>query len=169
MDERERRTGILTALAAAAADPVRLVELLTRAEDDDEALALLRESFGLDDAQASAVLDGRFRMLVAVRRARLAQELDVLRAEWGPPLPATLAFTGRRAAVLAVDGTEHRITGGGPQTVLSRATDVLVEEVAVPRRQPVDVAVTGLDRGPVRFTVTPGRSASFEHPEDGRG
>ncbi|MGY1801718.1 hypothetical protein ACI78T_00365 [Blastococcus sp. SYSU D00922] len=170
MDARRgERIGILAALTAATADPARLVGLLAGAEDDDRAVTLLREAFGLDEVQATAVLDGQFRMLVAVRRERLAQELDLLRAEWGPPVPATLAFAGRRSAVLTVDGQEHRVTGGGPQTVLSRATDLLTEEIAVPLRRPVDVAVSGLDGGPVRFTVDPGRTASYEYPDDVRG
>jgi hypothetical protein len=169
VSEREEQIRSLSALEAVTADPVRLVELLSGAADDDEAVHLLQEAFGLDTVQATTVLDGRFRLLVRSRRELRARELEVLRAEWGPPLPATLAFTGRRAAVLTVAGVEHRFTGGDPESVLHRVTDVLVEEVAVPRRRPVAVAVTGLDGGPVRFTVTPGRRASYEYPDDVRG
>ena len=110
MDTGNRRRAHLPQLAAmdaALADPARLVALLVDADDDGDALRRVRDAFDLTDEQADAVLDLPFRRLHRAGRARVAAALAVVRAEWGPPLPATLAFSGRRSAVLTVEHDER--------------------------------------------------------------
>jgi hypothetical protein len=159
----------LAALDAALADPVRLVSLLADAEDERDAVRRLQAALDLSAEQARSVLSLQFGALTRARRARIAEDLAVVRAAWGPTLPATLAFSGRRSAVLTVDGEERRVTAGGVDGVLDRAVQLLVADVAVPRLAPVLVEVSGLPGGPERFTVLPSRSASFDHgsPEGG--
>jgi DNA gyrase/topoisomerase IV subunit A len=163
---RQERLAPLAAMDAALADPVRLVTLLVDAEDDEDALRRVRDAFDLTDEQAASVLDLQFRRLHRAGRARVAAELAVLRAEWGPALPATLAFTDRRSAVLTVEREERRFTARGLQAVLGLVTDHLLDDVAVPRLRPVVVTVTGPADAPVRFTVVPSRSASYQYAGD---
>ena len=165
-DRRQERLAPLSAMDAALADPVRLVTVLVDAEDDEDALRRVRDTFGLTDEQAASVLDLQFRRLHRAGRARVAAELAVVRAEWGPALPATLAFTDHRSAVLTVEHEERRFTAGGTQAVLDRVTAHLLDDVAVPRLRPVVVTVDGPADAPVRVTVVPSRSASYEYADD---
>lgn len=165
-DGRAQRISILAAYEAALADPVRLVGVLADAADDEGAVRRVRDAFGLSEEQAGAVLDLQFRRLHRVGRSRVADELAVLRAEWGPPLPGTLAFTSRRSAVLTLEEQEQRFTAGGGQAVLDRVTEHLLHDVAVPRLRPVVVEVSGRSGGPIRITVSPAYSASYEYGED---
>jgi hypothetical protein len=111
-DGRRERLSILTAIESALADPVRLLGILLDSEDDDDAIDRLIDAFGVDAAQAQAMLDLQFRRVIPANRARLADELRVLRAEWGPPVVAHIEFTGRRSAVLSIDGAEHSYAPG---------------------------------------------------------
>ncbi|MDT0274638.1 hypothetical protein [Blastococcus goldschmidtiae] len=163
---RRELPGPLAAIDAALADPVRLVAVLVDAEDDEDAVRRVRDAFDLTDEQAGSVLDLQFRRLHRAGRARVAEELRVRRTEWGPPLPGTLTFSGRRSAVLTVDGQERRFTAGGVESVLSRVSARLLDEVATPGLRPVVVEVSGLPGGPVRFTVTPPGTASFEYDDE---
>ena len=99
----------------------------------------------------------------------MAAELPVLRAEWGPPLPATLVFVGRRSAVLTVEHDERRFTAGGRPAVLDRVTEFVLDDVAVPRLRPVVITVDGGAGAPVRCTVVPSGSTSYEYADDLRG
>jgi len=162
---RAERLSALAALEAALADPVSLVHTLQEATDDEDAARRVAEAFGLSPEQAATVLAVQVRSLTPAHRRRVADELTVLRADWGPPLQGGLRFTNRRSAVLELDGVERRFTAGGPGAVLDLVLDHLTEEVAVPMLRPVVAAISGLPGGPVRMTVTPARDGHVEHPE----
>ena len=91
----------LAALAAALADPHRLVDELMAAEDDAEARVRVGTAFGLTDGQAQIVLDNRFGLLTRARRAELAEQLEVAQTPLGPPLhlTATVDATGGQRPV----------------------------------------------------------------------
>jgi hypothetical protein len=161
---RAEKLAVLAALEAALADPVRLVGVLQEATDDEDAARRVAEAFGLAPDQAAAVLDQQLRLLTPGHRRTLADEVRVLRAEWGAPIEGELRFSTRRAAVLIVDGTERRFTAGGAEGVLHQVVRHLVDEVARPALRPVVAGVTGLPGGPIRMTVTPGGDGDFEHP-----
>jgi hypothetical protein len=163
---REERLAILVAVDAALADPVRLIGILAQAADDDDAVRRLRDAFDLDDVQAQAVLDLQVRRVTPAHRTRIAEELRVLRADWGPPVEAAVRFTGRRSAVLAVDGTERSFRAGGVNGVLERIGTFVVEEIAVPRLRPVTATISGLPDGPVRMTYTPAGNGHVEYPDE---
>jgi hypothetical protein len=99
----------------------------------------------------------------------LAGELRVLRADWGAAIEAELRFTGRRSAVLTLDGTERRFAAGGAATVLDVVFRHLLDAVARPALRPVVATVTGLRGGPTGMTVTPGGDGHHDYPEDERG
>lgn len=168
-DRRADRLAVLAAYETALADPVRLVALLGDAEDDDDAVRRVQEAFFLPARHARAVLDLQFARLSRSSRGRLADELRILRAEWGPELPATVAFASRRRAVVTVADEARTFTAGGTAAVLDRVTEHLLDEVAVPRLRPVVAEVTGLGGGPVRIRVLPSRSASYEYADDAQG
>jgi DNA gyrase subunit A len=54
-------------------------EVIARAADADAARRRVTAEFGLDDVQATAVLDTQFRRISGADRARITQELDELR------------------------------------------------------------------------------------------
>jgi len=164
-DSRRERLSILTAIDAALADPVRLIGILQAARDDD-AIARLVAAYGVDAWQARAVLDLQVRRVVPHHRARLAEELRVLRAEWGPVIEAQVRFSGRRSAVVSIDGTQHAFRAGGVRSLLERIGAFLLDEVAVPRLRPVAATVAGLPDGPIRMTYTPAGSGTFEYPDE---
>ncbi len=160
---RQELASTLAAMDAALADPAGLVTLLADAEDEQDAARRLQTALALSPDQAATVLDLQFGALTRARRARVAAELAVVRAECRPALHGTLAFSGRRTAVLTVDGAERRFTAGGVDGVLEQVVQHLVAEVAVPRLTPVVVEVSGSTGSLERFTVLPSRSASFDH------
>jgi hypothetical protein len=81
---RRQRLSILAAVEAALADPGRLITILTESEDDDDALRRVRTTFDLDDdVQAEAVLDLQVRRMTRANRVRIAEELRILRGDWG--------------------------------------------------------------------------------------
>ncbi|HVD26873.1 MAG TPA: hypothetical protein VNC79_00025 [Mycobacteriales bacterium] len=165
-DSRRERLSILTAMESALADPVGMIRILLDCADDEDAIGRLSQEFALDEVQAQSVLDLQVRRVTAANRARIAEELRVLRAEWGPPLEAQVRFTGRRSAVLSIDGAEHSFRAGGVNGVLEKIGAFVLEEIAVPRLRPVAATVSGLPDGPVRMTYTPARSGHFEYPDD---
>ena len=165
-DLRELRLSILAAIEAALADPVRLIGILQESADDDDALRRLTHSFGLDEVQARAVLDLQMRRVTTVNRVRVAEELRVLRAEWGPAIDAHVRFSGRRSALLSIEGTEHTFRGVGVANVLDRIGTFLRDEVAVPRLRPVAATISGLPDGPIRMTYSPAGSGSYEYPDE---
>jgi hypothetical protein len=165
-DGRRERLSILTAIESALADPVRLLGILLDSEDDDDAIDRLMDAYGVDAVQAWSVLDLQVRRTIPAQRARLAEELRVLRTEWGPAIEAQVRFSGRRAAVLTIEGTEHRFRAGGVHGVLDKITAFVLDEVAVPTLRPVVASVAGLPDGPARMTLTPSRDGRFEYPDE---
>ena len=112
-DARRHKIRVLSAIEAAAEDPLRLLQAVQDATDDADAVRRVGQAFDLDDELSRALLDLQFRNLSSDSRARRAEELQLLRAEWGPPMAATLTVTGRRQGVLTVDGAEHRFRASG--------------------------------------------------------
>jgi hypothetical protein len=165
-DGRRERLSILTAIESALADPVRLLGILLDSEDDDDAIDRLMDAYGVDAVQAQAMLDLQFRRVIPANRARLADGLRVLRAEWGPPVVAHIEFTGRRSAVLSIDSAEHSFRAGGVHGVLDKIRDFVLDEVAVPTLRPVVTSIAGLPDGPVRMTFTPSRDGRYEYPDE---
>lgn len=160
MNERARKLRILTAIEAAAADPVRLAHALHEAVDDEDAVRRVAAAFELDAELAAVVLDQQIRTLVPGLRARRAEEIRILAAEWGPPMAVDAHVTGRSRLVLSIDGTEHRIRARGTNELLERMHDLLVDHVARPGLRPVIATVTGLRDGPMTWTVTPDGSGT---------
>jgi hypothetical protein len=146
------------------ADPVRLIDILGQATDD--AVRRLGNAFGLDDVQAEAVMDLQVHRGTPAHRARIADELRVLRSDWGPPVEAEVRFTGRRSAVLVVDGAEHSFRAGGVSGVLQEIGAFVSEEIAVPRLRSVTATIGGLPDGPIRMTCTPARNGRFEYADE---
>ena len=166
--EAAARQGLpwLAAIDAAAGDPVQLVRLLLAADDRDDAVLRVAEHFGLTQEQADVVLDQQFAVLVGKRRGALAEQLRVLRAEWGPPMELDLHIRGRRSAVLVVDGTQHRFRAGGLQGLLDRVARFVLDEVAQPALRPV-LLTTGLTGDwPRVLRVWPGRTVEYEYADD---
>jgi hypothetical protein len=168
-DPRADRLAFLAAYEAALTDPVRLVTLLTDAEDDDDAVRRVQEAFDLPALPARAVLDMQFGRLSRASRARISDELRILRQEWGADLPVTVAFTSRRRAVVTVDDDARTVTGTGAQAVLDRVTEHLVAALAVPQLRPVVAEVTGHAGALVRIRALPSWSASYEYAGDSPG
>ena len=155
----------LAALEVVLADPVRLVELLQDAEDDDAAVRALSEAFGITPEQAATVLDNQFRLPVRSRRDAVAEELRVLRSTWQEPLDLTLSVTLPGSGVLVLDGAEHAFTGRRLPALLDQVTEFLRERVVDPGLQPVVVS-TGLDgRHPVRLSLWPGGTSSLDYAD----
>lgn len=154
----------LAALETVLTDPVRLVRLLLDADDREDAVRKLGTSFGLPPEHSSIVLDNQFGLLVASRRAALAEELRILRAPWGPPLELTLRAGGGRSAVLGLDGTEHTFRARSRGGLLDAVTRFVQEEVAVPRLRPVLLS-TDLPGGPVLARIWPSRITEFEYAD----
>jgi len=123
-------------------------------------------AYGVDRVGARAALDLQFSRVSRGGRRRIAEELAVLRAEWGPPVEGRVRFTSRGSAVLSLDGTERRFDAGGTDGVLDRLHAFLTEDVAVRRLRPVVATISGLPGGPTRMTVSPARSGSYEYPDD---
>jgi hypothetical protein len=165
-DGRRERLSTLTAIETALAEPVRLIGLLQDAADDEDAVRRVRQEFGLDRAHAEAMIDVQFRWLNRADRARVAEELRVLRADWGRPVEGSVRFAGRRSAVLSLNGAEHPFRAAGAQRVLDLVSEHVVTQVAQPRLRPVVLTVTGLPEGPTRLTLTPAGSGHYEYPHD---
>jgi hypothetical protein len=155
---------ILAALESALADPIRLVQVVQDAEDDEDALGRVAATFGLDREQATVVLDAQFRLLLPSRREALAEELRVHRTSWGKPLQVVARLNGRRRATLVLDGTEHRFRAGGLQSLLDQLTEFLRARVVRPDLRPV-LLTTGLPDGPSRITLWPSGAVEYEYPD----
>jgi hypothetical protein len=160
---REERRRMLAAVATVSADPVRLVDVVQDAADDADAARRIAEAFGLDLDLAAVALDLQVRRLTPSTRARIAEELRVLEAPWGPALDADLLFTTRRSATLTVDGIQRSFRGGGPNAVRDQVFAFLHEQVTGPQLRPVVIAETGAADA-ARWVVRPDRSASREQP-----
>jgi DNA gyrase subunit A len=65
----------LAALDQALQRPGEVIDVLSRAEDDEAGNAALQERFGWDENQARAVADLQFRRVTRVHRDAIAREL----------------------------------------------------------------------------------------------
>jgi hypothetical protein len=156
----------LEALETVLADPHRLVALLLDAEDDAAAIHSVAEAFGLSHEQAQAVLDNQFGLLVQGRRARVSEELRILRSPWQEPLAVELVGTGDGRADLLLYGEVHPFSARSTRLLLDAAVEFLRERVVEAELRPV-VLATGLDgRDPVRVRIWPSRSTEFEYADD---
>jgi hypothetical protein len=165
--DRLEHLAVLIAIEAALDDPVRLAHVLAEADDDRDAVGRVTATFGVDERQALALLDLQFGRLTRAHRARLADELRVLRADWGPPVEGELVLTGRRTAVLSAEGTTRRLTARTLAALLDEVVALVRTTIAAPRLRPVVLTVTGATKGLAGVTVRPDGSASFDHHEDG--
>ena len=76
--DRER---VLSAIVAAQESMDLVVQVASEAEDPDDARQALQDALGVDEVQATAVLDMQIRRLSARERQRLIEELSSIRAE----------------------------------------------------------------------------------------
>jgi hypothetical protein len=166
---RIERLALLTAIEAALTDPVRLVHALADAEDEADALAVLRHEYGIGEAAAGALLDLQVRRVTRAQRARVIDELRVLRAEWGPALAVEARFGADGSAVLTLEGAVHGLREGDPWTAVERLARLLTDEVARPRLRPVAATIRGLPDGPTTMRVTPAGDVALGYPDDPRG
>jgi hypothetical protein len=166
-DDEARRfqLSVLTAIEAALDDPVRLVQAVQDAEDDEDALTRVAESFGVDRLHAQTLLDLKFGGLSRLKRDAIREELRVLRTPWGEPLELDLRYSGRRSAVLVLNGTEHQFRAAGPPSLQMKIHLFLHERVARPQLRPVVLTETGLEDGPRTYTIRPDGSGSAEYPD----
>jgi hypothetical protein len=158
---------LLSAIEVALDDPVRLVHALQGAADDQDAVRQVGAAFDADEQVARALMDLQFGRLTAASRARLADELRILRTDWGAPVDGELTLTGRRSGVLTVDGAARRFTARGLSGLLDGVAAFVRTDIAVPRLRPVAVVVTGAPGGPVGMTVWPDGTASFDYEDAG--
>jgi hypothetical protein len=166
MTARAQKLRILTALETVAADPGRLAQALADAVTDEDAVRRVGTAFALDAELASVVLDQQIRALGPGARARRADELRVLAANWGPPLAVTARVVADAGLVVAIGGTEHDIRAAGSDQLLMRLHDFLVDHLARPQLRPVIASVEGLPEGPVRWTAEPDGSGSAEYDDE---
>jgi hypothetical protein len=156
---------LLGAFDSVLADPVRLVQAVQGAVDDEDALGRVAAAFDLTPETAAVVLDQQFLLLLPSRRAALAEELRIHRTPWGEPVHVVAELHGRRRATLVVDGTEHRFRAGGLQGLLDQLTDFLRAHVVRQHLRPAFLT-TGLPGGPTRITVWPDGTIEYEYPDD---
>ncbi|WP_448626283.1 hypothetical protein [Geodermatophilus sp. URMC 64] len=165
-DRTPSRREVLEALTTALDDPHRLVDVLSAAEDEGDAVRVLGAGFGLSPTLAQAVLDVQFRLLTRRRREAVAQDLRIEQTPVGPPLRLEATFTDAdRVAAVTVDGREYRVEGATSGETVEALADVVVEEIARPLHRPVIVDAS--PGGPLRrFVATPSRSVAFEYWDD---
>ena len=165
-DARRHTIRVLSAIEAAAADPLRLIEAVQDAADDEDAVRRVGEAFDLDETLSRVLLDLQVSSLSTGSRRRVADELRLLRAEWAPPIEATLTITGRRHGVLTVDGAQHRFGASGRQVRFDEVHAFVHEQVARPQLRPVVLTGGEAAGGPVRWTVRPDGSGTAEDAGD---
>ena len=81
LDEDEKRAHILEGLKIALDNIDRVIEIIKKSKDDDEALKNLNKEFGIDDIQGKAILDMQLRRLTGLSRDKIINELNELYEE----------------------------------------------------------------------------------------
>ncbi|MGY1846337.1 MULTISPECIES: hypothetical protein [unclassified Blastococcus] len=162
----DKRLEILTAFAAATADPSRLGALLGDAADDSDAVRRLQTAYGFTPGQARAVLDLQLARITREHRARLQAEIDALRDAaaglWDPPIEVTATARSGREIVVGLPDHEHDVHGDDSADCLDRMVVLVRDELAGPRRRRVTVTFTAtVPDGPRTVHVDPVGSASF--------
>ena len=79
--EDEKRAHILEGLKTAIDNIDRIVEIIKKSKNDEEAKAKFNEEFGLDDEQGEAILNMQLRRLTGLSRDKIIDELKQLYAE----------------------------------------------------------------------------------------
>jgi DNA gyrase/topoisomerase IV subunit A len=81
LQKAREREHIVSALAAGLAEPHTVLEVVESAGTPEEAAEALCERLGIGHDQAIAILDSQFRRVSRSERARIENELAVLRSE----------------------------------------------------------------------------------------
>ena len=81
LKKAEERVHILEGLKIALDNIDEVVKIIRAADSDDEAKANLMSRFGLDDIQATSILEMRLRRLTGLERGKIESELEDLNAK----------------------------------------------------------------------------------------
>lgn len=81
LQQARQRRHVVAAVSTGAESWTDVLALVAGSPDDETAQARLQDQFGLDDIQATAVLDTQFRRVAGQGRQRLADELSSLDEE----------------------------------------------------------------------------------------
>ena len=81
LNEDEKRAHILEGLKIALDNIDRIVEIIKKSKDDDQALTNLNKEFGIDDIQGKAILDMQLRRLTGLSYEKIVAELKELYIE----------------------------------------------------------------------------------------
>ncbi len=79
LERAEDRLHVVKGLVKALVDIERIVEIVTRSQDSQQASEALQHEFKMSETQAEAVLDRRIRTLTNLKRLEIEQERDELR------------------------------------------------------------------------------------------
>lgn len=75
----EERIQILSAVVKAGDSHVEVASIIAEANNEDEAIASLKEKLDTSESGARAVMEMQFRNLMADRRDRIRQQLEELK------------------------------------------------------------------------------------------
>lgn len=81
LDDDEHRAHILEGLKIAIENIDRIIEIIKKSKDDNEALGKLNKEFGIDDEQGKAILDMQLRRLTGLSYDNILEELKELYIE----------------------------------------------------------------------------------------
>ena len=81
LEEDEKRAHILEGLKIALDNIDRVIEIIKKSHDDQEALLNLNNEFGIDELQGKAILDMQLRRLTGLSYEKIVEELNELYAE----------------------------------------------------------------------------------------
>ena len=81
LNEDEKRAHILEGLKVAIDNIDRIVEIIKKSKNDEDAKTKFNEEFGLDDEQGEAILSMQLRRLTGLSRDKIAEELKQLYIE----------------------------------------------------------------------------------------
>ena len=81
LGDAQHKLHMLEALHAVTVDPKRAATIISDAEDDAAAVAVLKQTFGLDDEQADYVLELKLRRLTKLNRKKIEDDISAMQAE----------------------------------------------------------------------------------------
>ena len=81
LDEDEKRAHILEGLKTAIDNIDRIIEIIKKSKDDNEAQTKMNKEFGIDEEQAKAILDMQLRRLTGLSYEKICEELENLYKE----------------------------------------------------------------------------------------
>lgn len=147
----EARGHILEGLAIALQAIDEVVEIIKKAPSSNEAKMGLKQSFGLSDLQAQAILDMRLARLTALETKKLYDELESIKTQ----------IAGFRL-ILSTDGELYKVIKGELQEVLEKFGDKRRSEISLSEEkdfaiedfvQPEEVVVTVSSMGYAKRTA----------------